>query len=66
MKEKEEINNKRKKRKWTWELTETINPMLSEEEISDLINKKLAYIIVELEHNPVSYLKFDKKTGKLL
>ena len=64
MKENEE--KKKKKRKWTWELTETINPMLSEDEISDLINKKLAYIIVEMEHNPVSYLKFDKNTGKLL
>ena len=61
-----EKKSKSKKRKWTWELTETINPNLSEDEISDLINKKLAYIIVEMEHNPVSYLKFDKNTGKLL
>lgn len=43
-------------RKWNWKLTETINPMLSEKEISDLINKKLAYIIVELEHSPTSYI----------
>ena len=45
-----------KKKKWTWELTETIDPSLSEEEIETIVNKKLAYIIIELEHNPVSYL----------
>ncbi len=47
-------------RKWNWKLTETINPMLSEKEISDLINKKLAYIIVELEHSPTSYINVEK------
>ncbi len=47
------------KKKWEWVLTETINPLLSEEEISNIINKKLAYIIVELEHNPVSYIKIN-------
>lgn len=47
-------------KKWNWKLTETINPILSEKEISDLINKKLAYIIVELEHSPASYIKTEK------
>lgn len=50
-------------RNWKWELTESINPMLSEDEIKNLINKKLAYIIVELEHSPVNYIKVDKITG---
>ena len=36
---------------WTWEEHDIIDPMLSEEEISDKINQKLAYIIIELEHN---------------
>lgn len=61
-----EKKEKNKKKKWTWELTETINPMLSEEEISDVINRKLAYIIVELEHNPVNYIKIEKNTGEAL
>lgn len=47
-------------KKWNWKLTETVNPMLSEKEISDLINKKLAYIIVELEHSPASYINKEK------
>ena len=33
--EKGKYNHK----KWNWKLTETINPMLSEKEISNLINK---------------------------
>ncbi len=45
-----------KNKKWIWKLTETINPMLSQNEISNMINKKLAYIIVELEHSPASYV----------
>lgn len=44
-------------RNWEWKLTESINPMLSQNEISNLINKKLAYIIVELEHSSASYIK---------
>lgn len=51
---------KNKKKKWEWVFSETISPLLSEEDISNIINKKLAYIIVELEHNPVSYIKVDK------
>lgn len=51
------------RKKWEWDLREIINPMLSEEEISNAINRKLAYIIVELEHNPVNYIKVDKITG---
>ncbi|HAB67074.1 MAG TPA: hypothetical protein DCE23_06880 [Firmicutes bacterium] len=55
---------RKNKKKWTWELTEVINPMLSEKEISDAINKKLAYIIVELEHNPISYINVGKLNEK--
>lgn len=57
---KETEKEKNKKRKWKWELHEIINPYLSEKEIGDIINKKLAKIIVELEHNPVSYIKVEK------
>lgn len=46
-------------RNWKWKLTESINPMLSKNEISDLINKKLAYIIVKLEHSSASYVKIN-------
>ncbi len=60
------MNENKKKRKWTWELTEVINPMLSEGEISDLVNRKLAYIILELEHNPINYIKVDKVTDSTL
>ncbi len=56
--EKKEGN--KPKKKWEWILQETVDPLLSEEEISNIINKKLAYIIVELEHNPVSYIKVEK------
>lgn len=62
MKERKET----KKLKWTWDLTETIDSMLSEKEIKDIINRKLAYIIVELEHNPVSYIKINKNAGEAL
>ena len=54
---KKKNNNKRK---WNWKLTETIDSMLTEEEISNLINRKLAYIIVELEHSPASYINTKK------
>ena len=57
---------KKGKRSWKWELTETIVPMMSEEEISNAINRKLAYIIVELEHNPVNYIKLEENTGEAL
>ncbi len=55
-----ENNEKKYKRKWSWKLTEVIDPLLTEEEISNLINKKLAYIIVELEHSPTSYIIAEK------
>ena len=32
------------------------NRIKTEKEIRDLINKKLAYIIVKLEHSPASYI----------
>lgn len=51
---------------YKWILTEVVDPNLTEKEIKNIINKKLAYIIVELEHNPISYIKYDKKTGKPL
>ena len=59
MERKEKNNN----RKWNWKLTETIDPVLTEKEISDLINKKLAYIIVELEHSPTSYIDKEKSVS---
>lgn len=52
----EKKNEKRKIKKYEWELTEVINPSLTEEEIKHEFNKKLAYIIIELEHNPVNYI----------
>ena len=55
-----ERKKKNNNRKWNWKLTETIDPVLTEKEISDLINKKLAYIIVELEHSPASYINKEK------
>ena len=51
---------KHRSRKWTWEVTDIINPIFTEEEIGDVINRKLAYIIIELEHNPVNYIKLTK------
>lgn len=47
---------KKENKKWKWKFSETIDINLSEKEISDLINKKLAYIIIELEHNPANYV----------
>ena len=58
-----ENNEKKYKRKWSWKLTEVIDPLLTEEEISNLINKKLAYIIVELEHSPTSYIDKEKSVS---
>lgn len=55
----EKVVKKYNIRNWKWKLTESINPMLSKNEISDLINKKLAYIIVELEHSSASYVKIN-------
>lgn len=43
-----------------WDLHEMIDPRLSEEEIKKIINKKLAQIIIELEHNPISFIKKEK------
>ena len=57
---------RKNKKKWSWDLKEVIDPMLSEEEISNVINRKLAYIIVELEHNPVSYIKIEKNKGNVM
>ena len=38
---------------------------LNEKEISDIVNKKLAYVILETENNPISYIKLnDNKSGK--
>lgn len=53
-----------KKKKWTWVLTETIDPSLSEKDIKTIVNKKLAHIIIELEHNPVNYLIKDMNKEK--
>lgn len=36
-----------------WILKEKINESLNEEQIKDLINKKLAFIIIELETNRI-------------
>lgn len=47
---------KKENKKWKWKFSETIDNSLSKKEISDLINKKLAYIIIELEHNPDIYI----------
>lgn len=60
------ILERKNKKKWSWDLKEVIDPMLSEEEISNVINRKLAYIIVELEHNPVSYIKIEKNKGNVM
>lgn len=57
-------NKENKKRKWEWDLHEILNPIFSEEEIKKSINKKLAYIIVELEHNPISYINTEKLMSK--
>ena len=45
------------KRKYQWKWNDVINPFLSEKEISDEFNRKIAHIIVEKEHNPVSYVQ---------
>lgn len=41
-----------------WILKEIVSESLSEEQIKDLVNKKLAFIIIELETNRVTW---DKK-----
>ena len=56
MKSKEKKEKIKKIRNWKWKFTEVIDPTLTEAEISDLINKKLAFIIVELEHSAASYV----------
>lgn len=57
--EKNKTNTKKK-----WKLYEIINPSLSEKEICDIINKKIANIIIELEHNPVNYIKVEKTNNE--
>lgn len=57
---------KHKSRKWSWDVKDIIDPHLTEKEISDVINRKLAYIIIELEHNPVNYIKMKKDVNEVL
>lgn len=44
----------------TWLLNEKFNKELDENEIKSVINKKLAYIIIELENNPILYITKEK------
>ena len=46
-----------------WILEEVIDPRLTEEDIKKIVNKKLAKIIIELEHNPVSFINYEKLTN---
>ena len=43
-------NNK----KYKWKLENIIDSSLTKEEIKEIVNKKLANIIIELELNPIS------------
>ena len=54
------IEKKEKKIKWEWKLTNIIDPRLDENQIKEEVNRKLAYIIIELEHNPINYIKTRK------
>ena len=56
----------RKSVKTKWILTEVENPSnLSEEEKKLIINKKIAKIIIELEHNPISFINYEKLTNPI-
>ena len=50
MKDNGEKNNK----KYKWKLENIIDSSLTKEEIKEIVNKKLANIIIELELNPIS------------
>lgn len=41
----------RSDKKYTWKLKEYINPLLTENEIRNIVNKKIAYVIIEEEKN---------------
>ena len=43
--------------KYNWILKEKISKNLKEDEIKNIVNKKLAYIIIELEINQTIYFR---------
>lgn len=43
-----------------WHLTEEYDLRLSNKDLIKIINKKLAKIIIELEHNPISFKNGEK------
>lgn len=56
------INKKRgseQKKKWNWKLTEIMNSELSENEIGNIINEKLASIIIILEQDSKCCFNFE-------
>ena len=47
-------NDEKKNKKYKWKLENIIDSSLTKEEIKEIVNKKLANIIIELELNPIS------------
>jgi len=55
LKVNDKIAKKHYKKYYEWNTIHVINPNLSREDISDIINKKIARIIIEKEHNQIHY-----------
>ena len=53
---------RRKTRDCIWIRNDIIDPNLTEEDLKNIINHKLAYIIVEMEHSPINYIKLGNVT----
>lgn len=54
------MNIKQENNNLNWLLKEKYTKILNEKEKKEIINKKLAYLIIELENNPIMYLTKEK------
>ena len=54
------MNIKQENNNLNWLLKEKYTKILNEKEKKEIINKKLAYLIIELENNPIMYLTIEK------
>ena len=54
-------NDKGRKVKNNWFTVDKIDPNLTENQIGDIVNRKLAYIIMECEYNPLKKISNSKK-----
>ena len=58
---KEKKINTSCEQKYRWKIIDVIDPSLSDEDIKNIINKKIARIIIEMEHSPANYINKSKK-----